>query len=96
MANIGWVIIFIQFNQMIGNPVGHSSISQETEFVYQSLKECSGNVLNIAHKKFPDQNFGVAYYGKDKDGIIVTTLAQSSSVIILHHKFICLEIKGFE
>ncbi|MDA9185701.1 hypothetical protein N9O40_00085 [Planktomarina sp.] len=93
---LGWVIIFVQFNQFVDSSVGHSSINQETPVVYQTLKECGDNVLDTARNRFPNTEFGVAYYGEDEEGIVVTTLDQSSSNFILHHKFICMEIKGFE
>ena len=96
---LGWVIIFVQFNQFVNDPVGYSSVGQENEVVYQSLKECNDDVLNLARKRFSDQKFGVAYYdtiGEDEKRIEVTTLDQSSNTLILHHKFTCMKIKGFE
>ena len=96
---LGWIIIFVSFNQWVDDPVGYSSVNQENEIVYQSLKECSDEVLNLARKRFPDQKFGVSYYdtiGEDEERIEVTTLDQSGSGLILHHKFTCMKIKGFE
>ena len=45
------------------------------------------------------QKFGVAHYGttgEDEQRIEITTLDQSSSSLILHHKITCMEVKGFE
>jgi CYTH domain-containing protein len=94
----GWVIIFVFFNQWVDEPIGHSSINQEAPVVYQTLKECSDNVMDAARNRigFKGTKFGVEYFGEDEEGIVVTTLDQSSSNLILHHKFICMEIKGFE
>ena len=92
----GWVIIFVMFNQFVNDPVGYASVNQETDVVYQTLKECSDDVLDVARKRMPDQKFGVAYYGEVKERIEVTTLNQSGATLILHHKFTCLKIKGFE
>lgn len=93
---LGWVIIFVQFNQFVDSSVGHSFISQETPVMYQTLKECSDNVLDVARNIFPNTKFGVAYYGEEEERIEITTLDQSSPNLILHHKFTCMKIKGFE
>ena len=94
----GWVIIFVYFHQFVDESVGRSIINQETPIVYQTLKECSDNILDASRVKsgFKETQFGVEYYGEDEEGIVVTSLDQSSSDIILHHKFICMEIKGLE
>tara|TARA_B100000768_G_C10965716_1_gene243615 strand:- start:380 stop:538 length:159 start_codon:yes stop_codon:yes gene_type:complete len=47
----GWVIIFAFFNQWVDEPIGHTSINQETPVVYQTLKECSDNVMDVARKQ---------------------------------------------
>ena len=94
----GWVIIFVFFNEFVDDPIGHSSINQETPVVYQSLKDCNENVMDAARKR-NWQKFGVAHYGttgEDEQRIEITTLDQSSSSLILHHKITCMEVKGFE
>ena len=94
----GWVIIFVFFNQFVDDPIGHSSINQETPVVYQTLKDCNDNVMDAARKQ-NWQKFGVAYYdttGEDEQRIEITTLDQSSSILIIHHKITCMEVKGFE
>ena len=63
--------------------------------MYQTLKECSDNVMDVARKQ-NWQKFGVAYYGEDEQRIEITTLDQSESNFIVHHKITCMEIKGFE
>ena len=92
---LGWVIIFIQFHHHIDFPNdGLSQVHQKTEVVYQTLKECSDNVLKVAKKTFPDQKFKVEFTGSDEEGIEVQTLNQSTSFFILHHNFKCMEIRG--
>ena len=95
----GWVIIFIMyFNHLVNDSIELSSVNQETDIVYKTLKECSANVLEVARKKMIEQRFGVAYYrtaeSEEKERIEVTTLDQSSSTLINHHKFTCLKITG--
>ena len=71
----GWVIIFVFFNQFVDDPIGHSSINQETPVVYQSLKDCNENVMDAARKR-NWQKFGVAHYGttgEDEQRIEITT-----------------------
>lgn len=54
--------------------------------------------MNTARKQ-NWQKFGVANYdttGEDEQRIEITTLDQSSSNFIVHHKITCMEIKGFE
>jgi hypothetical protein len=97
MVNIGWIIIFLQFDHVVGTQQEHSYIYQENEVVYQTLRECSEDVMSVAKKRFPQASeFGVGFYGENKERIEVTTVNQTDSSSVLHHKFRCLEIKGFD